>query len=82
MFPSHPSAGASEPQRAGSKRAFETVFASSAHTQPLHNGMRPSSAHNSAGVKLDNEELGPLDMGMEYRRADGEIQKRAVPEFQ
>lgn len=78
MFPSQPSSA--EPHRAGSKRAFDSVFANGTHSQPLHNGQRPSSSHNAASVKLNNEELGVLNM--EYRRAGGEIHKRLMPELE
>ncbi|OBT42867.1 hypothetical protein VE00_07516 [Pseudogymnoascus sp. WSF 3629] len=78
MYPSHPSASSAEPQRAGSKRAFESVFASSTHTQPLHNGARPSSSHHGAAALLDNEELDAEDVRrMEYKRASGELQTRS-----
>ncbi|OAF62809.1 hypothetical protein VC83_00891 [Pseudogymnoascus destructans] len=80
MYPSLTSTTTAEPQRAGSKRAFETVFASSTHAQPLHNGARPSSSHNGAAAKLDNEEM-LHQYKMEYRRADGGRLTRAVRDF-
>ncbi|OBT67839.1 hypothetical protein VE03_02534 [Pseudogymnoascus sp. 23342-1-I1] len=76
-YPSHLSA-APEPQRAGSKRAFDAVFASSTHSQPLHNGQRPSSSHNGVAAVLDNEE--PLETTLEYRRAGGDMNRRPMPE--
>ena len=72
LFPT----SAAETQRAGAKRTFDTVFAGSAHTQSLHNGMRPSSSHSAAVAKLDNEIV------MQYRRADGTHNNRDMPDFQ
>ncbi|KFY50790.1 hypothetical protein V495_00093 [Pseudogymnoascus sp. VKM F-4514 (FW-929)] len=74
---------AAEPARAGTKRAHDAVFASTAHTQPLHNGQRPSSSHVSAPTKLDNEEIvGEDPLLMRYRRAGGDINERGMPTFQ
>ncbi|KFY79873.1 hypothetical protein V499_01197 [Pseudogymnoascus sp. VKM F-103] len=82
MYPSLTSStSAAEPQRAGSKRAFETVFANNAHTGSLHNGERPSSSHNGGPAQLDNEEL-TQQHKMEYRRAGGERLTRAVRDFE
>ncbi|OBT72093.1 hypothetical protein VF21_09036 [Pseudogymnoascus sp. 05NY08] len=77
MYPSLTPSSTTEPQRAGSKRAFDSVFASTTHTQPLHNGARPPSSHNGAAPQLDNEELDAEDMKrMEYKRASGEMNCR------
>ncbi|KAL5352680.1 hypothetical protein ACLOAV_002628 [Pseudogymnoascus australis] len=71
---------AAEPQRAGSKRTFDSVFASSTHAQPLHNGARPSSSHNGVAAILDNEEKD--ETVLEYRRAAGDMNQRAMPAIQ
>lgn len=59
------------------KRSFDAVFsaASAAATQPLYNGMRPSSSHNQA--QDDDDELG--DVKMSYKRADGTDYTRELP---
>ncbi|KFY88340.1 hypothetical protein V500_06416 [Pseudogymnoascus sp. VKM F-4518 (FW-2643)] len=77
-YPSH-SSSAAEPNHAGTKRAFDSVFASGTHTQSLHNGMRPSSSHNAPPPALDNEDL--LTSAMQYRRAAGEWNTRNMPEL-
>jgi len=59
------------------KRSFDAVFStvSAAATQPLYNGMRPSSSHNQA--QDDDDELG--DVKMSYKRADGTDYTRELP---
>jgi hypothetical protein len=65
-----------EPTRNG-KRSFDDVFsaASAASTQPLYNGMRPSSSHNQA----QDDEEDTVDLRMNYKRADGSNYVRELP---
>lgn len=79
-FPPPPSA--SETQRAGVKRSFDTVFSGRTYNQPLHNGMRPSSSHNVSAGFDDNEEISMEAFTMQYRRADGTPQNRELPALQ
>ncbi len=60
------------------KRSFDAVFsaASAASTQPLYNGMRPSSSHNQP---QDDEEDNEVEIKMDYKRADGSNCVRPLP---
>ncbi|CAL3966965.1 unnamed protein product [Diplocarpon coronariae] len=60
------------PRRVGEKRPYDAVFNASPTTQPLHNGMRPSSPDFDADE--DNEE--EFAAKMEYKRADGSQNNR------
>lgn len=68
---------ASEPR--GSKRSFVETFPSSTYTQPLHNGMRPTSSHGNSRGFDDTEEVGIDAFTMQYRRADGSSHNRELP---
>jgi hypothetical protein len=61
------------------KRSFDAVFsaASAAASQPLYNGMRPSSSHNQP--QEDDEEVDIEAMKMNYKRADGSNYVRELP---
>lgn len=70
-----------EPIRAGGKRPFDSVFRSSASTQPLYNGMRPV-AHIDAAYDEDDDDpeysIAELQK-MSYKRADGNVTSRDIP---
>jgi hypothetical protein len=61
------------------KRSFDAVFssASAAATQPLFNGMRPSSSHDH--TRDDEEDIDMDQMKMNYKRADGTNYVRELP---
>jgi hypothetical protein len=62
------------------KRSFDSVFSSSASTQPLFNGMRPSSPHHNQGFLDDEDDQIAMEaMKMSYRRADGTSLSRELP---
>jgi hypothetical protein len=59
----------------GGKRPYDSVFGSSSYSQPLHNGMRPSSS------TLDDEDdnVSMEALTMQYKRADGTSYSRELP---
>lgn len=73
-----------EPVRAGGKRAFDSVFKSTAtaSTQPLFNGQRPSTTHIDPAYEEDDDEgeysIEALQK-MSYKRADGNLTSRDIP---
>lgn len=76
--PAAPLPTLSEVTRNG-KRAFDDVFSSSASSQPLYNGMRPSSSHQAMNED-DDQQLDSMDhWKMQYRRADGTNLSRELP---
>jgi hypothetical protein len=77
--PTAPLPALSEVARKG-KRSFDAVFSSSASTQPLYNGMRPSSSHHNQGLLDDDDDQMAMEaMKMSYRRADGTSLSRELP---
>jgi hypothetical protein len=74
-----------EPTRSG-KRTYDSVFSSSSHTQPLYNGMRPTSSHHardpvtSLDEDDDTESMEPVRM--QYNRADGSTYSREQPSLE
>jgi hypothetical protein len=69
--------GGLEPARPG-KRSFDTVFNSSSLTQPLYNGMRPTSSHDLAPYD-DDDSISMDALKMRYKRADGSSFSRELP---
>lgn len=68
-----------EPMRNGGKRTYDSVFSSSATTQPLHNGMRPGSSHgDKPAVDKDDDDM-EIGIDMTYKRADGRDSQRYLP---
>jgi hypothetical protein len=71
-----------EPARTG-KRSFDSVFSSSSYSQPLHNGMRPTSSHHNqgSGVSYDDDDdtVSMEALRMQYKRADGTSYSRELP---
>jgi len=65
------------------KRPFDTVFSSASFTQPLHNGMRPSSSHQAQGSTAtpddDDDSVSIEALRMQYKRADGTSYSRELP---
>lgn len=65
------------------KRPFDSVFSSASFTQPLHNGMRPTSSHQpqgSAATPDDDDDSVPIEaLRMQYKRADGTSYSRELP---
>lgn len=65
------------------KRTFDSVFSASSLTQPLHNGMRPSSSHYSqdpnTAIEEDEDSISMEALRMQYRRADGSSYSRELP---
>jgi hypothetical protein len=61
------------------KRSFDAVFssASAAASQPLFNGMRPSSSHDN--TRDDEDDMDMEQMKMNYKRADGTNYVRELP---
>lgn len=66
-----------------SKRPFDSVFSSSSLSQPLHNGMRPTSSHHTQGPATalddDDETVSIEALRMQYKRADGTSYSRELP---
>ena len=60
------------------KRTYDTTFGSGASTQPLFNGMRPSSPHED-GMYDDDDDFSVMELKMNYKRADGSEYSRALP---
>jgi hypothetical protein len=65
------------------KRPFDTVFSSASFTQPLHNGMRPTSSHQAQGSATtpddDDDSVSIEALRMQYKRADGTSYSRELP---
>jgi hypothetical protein len=65
------------------KRPFDTVFNSAPYTQPLHNGMRPTSSHqpqgSTASMEDDDDSVSIEALRMQYKRADGTSYSRELP---
>jgi hypothetical protein len=65
------------------KRPFDSVFSSASFTQPLHNGMRPTSSHQPQASTMtaddDDESLSFEALRMQYKRADGTSFSRELP---
>jgi Velvet factor len=76
---------APEPPRS-SKRPFDSVFSTSSFTQPLHNGMRPTSSHRAQGstntLDDDDDNSSMEALRMQYKRADGTSYSRELPAFE
>lgn len=72
-----------EPIRAGGKRAFDSVFKSSAtaSVQPLYNGQRPAAHVDAATEEEDDDGDYSLEAlkKMSYKRADGNLTSREIP---
>lgn len=78
-----------QPSYSSTKRSYDNVFETSHLNQPMHGGMRPSSAHHAqdiAPIEADDGDLvdayddiddlrGPLI----YKRADGTRQAKKCP---
>lgn len=66
-----------------SKRPFDKVFSSAPYTQPLHNGMRPTSSHQQQGsttnMEDDDDSVSIEALRMQYKRADGTSYSRELP---
>jgi hypothetical protein len=76
-----PTSAPVETPRSG-KRPFDSVFNSSSLSQPLHNGMRPTSSHHAQGAAAldDDDDVGSLEaLRMQYKRADGTSYSRELP---
>jgi hypothetical protein len=81
---STPTSAVSENMRSGGKRSYDSVFpGSSAASQPLYNGMRPSDIQTSNGFDDDADD-GPTmeELKMQYKRADGSCQARPLPSLE
>jgi hypothetical protein len=63
-----------EPTRNGGKRPLDHAFSSSSNPQRLQNGRRPSSTHENEDDDME------IVVPLEYKRADGNIIKRNLPE--
>jgi hypothetical protein len=66
------------------KRSFDTVFSSASLSQPLHNGMRPTSSHQAQGLTTtpdddDDDSVSIEVLKMQYKRADGTSYSRELP---
>jgi hypothetical protein len=61
------------------KRTYESTFGSAANSQPLVNGMRPSSPHDDPNYEDDDDNAIFEEMKMNYKRADGSHYSRALP---
>lgn len=65
------------------KRPFDSVFSSASFTQPLHNGMRPTSSHQLQGSTTtpddDDDSVSIEALRMQYKRADGTSYSRELP---
>jgi len=81
QYPASAVPAAAESTRTG-KRSFDSVFNTTAITQPLHNGMRPTSAHHGQSSSAFDDEDEPVSIEafkMQYKRADGTPYSRELP---
>ncbi|RFU26121.1 hypothetical protein B7463_g10206, partial [Scytalidium lignicola] len=71
------SAPAASTEPRNGKRSYDSVFNASSTTQPLYNGMRPSSSHHM--LDEDEDSISVDQLRMQYKRADGSSYSRELP---